>query len=598
MLNLYAALSPVGPRVVPPIAPARRLHNLTGKTIGYLWNGLFRGDEIFPILSELITAREPHIKLVDFRAFGLVFGGNENEVLADLPRRLKELGINAVIAGVGCCGACTPAVMRASSIAESAGVPSVSLVCDGFVGQGRGVSGGFGIPNLPIARIVGHVDEQDVSQLRINLENTTLDEIIRGLTQPVSAHVPDEDVPARTIIARGSFEDINQFFLDHKLSDGLPVVPPTQEKVDEFLRFTPDDPTRVIGPMRPSGFAATVFNVAVNGVMANCRPEYMPVLVAITEALCDPTYGVEHSGDTTGGEALVILSGELSRSLGFAVDTGVLRDGVQANTSTGRFVRLLLRNVARSLPGATDKSTFGNTWRVVLAENEPAAQELGWPLFSEDRGFTPGSDVVTIARFTGGGVVGSIYGRDPKQIVSYLADGLVRQMSWESTYTVGFARGTYRPLLVLSPMVARTLTRAGLDKTKLREMLFAMARMSARKMEAYIGPWTNLVPGRPSLADLVKEGKAAPAFAESDDPERLVPIVERPEDILIVISGDRLRSNAYVFASNGPHGFPTSARIRKRAPENDGPSEESTFAPSRLSETFRQTAASNEPAGQ
>jgi hypothetical protein len=235
---------------------------------------------------------------------------------------------------------------------------------------------------------------------------------------------------------------------------------------------------------------------------------------------------------------------------------------------------------------------------VVLAENEPAAQELGWQLFSEDRGFTPGSDVVTIARFTGGGVVGSIYGRDPKQIVSYLADGLVRQMSWESTYTVGFARGTYRPLLVLSPMVARTLTRAGLDKPKLREMLFAMARMSAMKMETYIGPWTNLVPGRPSLAELVREGKAAQVFAESDDPERLVPIVERPEDIFIVVSGDRLRSNAYVFASNGPHGFPTSARIRAHDFEKEAPIEGDTSGPSRLVEAFPKTAASIEPDGQ
>jgi hypothetical protein len=86
--------------------------------------------------------------------------------------------------------------------------------------------------------------------------------------------------------------------------------------------------------------------------------------------------------------------------------------------------------------------------------------------------------------------------------------------------------------------------------------------MTARKMEDYIGPWTNLVPGRPTLAQLVEVGKAAPLFAESSDPDRLVPIVERPEDILIVMSGDPLRSNAYVFGSNGPHGFPTTAVVR------------------------------------
>lgn len=562
MPDHYAALSPLGPRIVRQIDPANRLTSLQGKTIVFLWNGLFRGEEIFPMVAQLLDQRHADIRWLDFSEFGLTFGGDEVEVLARLPARLKELGVDAVIAGVGCCGACTPAVMRAASVAEDAGVPAVSLVCDGFTGQARAVSGGLGIAQLAIARIVGHVDEQSIEELRASLEAVTLDEVVRGLTQAPGDAQRQAELESGVVIAQGTFDEINRFFLEHRLSDGLPIVPPTQSKVDEFLRFSPDPPERIIGPMKPSGSAATVFNVAVNGVMANCRPEYMPILIAIAEALCDPAYGVEHSGDTTGGEALVILSGEIAQRLGFAVAGGVLRDGVQANTSTGRFVRLLLRNVARSLPGEADRSTFGNTWRVVLAEHEDAARSLGWPLFSEDRGHAPGANLVTAARFTAGGVVGSIYGKDPTQIVAYLADGLVRQMSWESVYTVGFARGTYRPLIVLSPMVARTLTRAGVDKARLRQMLYEQARMTARKMEDYIGPWTNLVPGRPTLAQLVEAGKAAPLFAESSDPDRRVPIVERPEDILIVMSGDPLRSNAYVFGSNGPHGFPTTAVVR------------------------------------
>jgi hypothetical protein len=261
--------------------------------------------------------------------------------------------------------------------------------------------------------------------------------------------------------------------------------------------------------------------------------------------LTDPHYGVEHSGDTTGGDALIVLSGPVITELGFNCEGAALRDGYQANTSVGRFLRLYLRNVAGSRPGGADKSTFGHTWRVVLAENEAAARELGWPLFSTDQGFEAGENVVTIARFTSGGTVGSIYGNDPDQIARYLADALVRQSSWELVFTVGFARGTYRPLLALSPMVANTLARSGTTKATLRDLLFQYARLPASKMETYIGT-----------------GTAAPHFAESDDPERLVPIVEAPEDILLVLSGDPLRSNAYAFASNGMHGFPTSRRIR------------------------------------
>ena len=390
----------------------------------------------------------------------------------------------------------------------------------------------------------------------------TSNAVIDCLTNPIESELAASEFTNASIVAQGSFDDVNEAFYERHWSDGLPIVPPTTERVAAFLACTDDDPDRVIGVLKPSGSAATVRNVAINGVMANCLPEYMPVLIAIAEALADPGYGVEHSGDTTGGEALIVLSGPIVGQLQFNCAEAALRDGYRANTSVGRFLRLFLRNVARCLPGGTDKSTFGHTWRVVLAENETAAQELGWPSFSADAGFEPEANIVTIGRFTGSGVVGSIYGNDPDTIARYLADGLVRQSGWELVFTVGFSLGLYRPLLVLSPMVAKTLARSGTTKQQLRSLLFRYARLPASKLESYIGTWSNLVSGNRSLAQLVEAGKAAPQYAESDDPERLVPIVEKPEHILLVLSGDPLRSNACVFASNGMHGFPTSKRIR------------------------------------
>lgn len=452
--------------------------------------------------------------------------------------------------------------MRASAVVEKAGIPTASLVCDGFIGQAGAICGGLGIADLPVARLVGHVDGQGDDELRHNVETVTVADVQRCLTETPTPRNEPTPIAGDGIVARGSFDEINRTFEEKQWSDGLPIVPPTRQRVAAFLEHTDDDPDRVIGVLQPSGAAATVMNVAVNSVMANCRPEYMAVLVAIAEVLADPGYGIEHSGDTTGGDALIILSGPAIGRLGFNCENGALRDGYRANTSVGRFLRLFQRNVAGFLPGAADKSTFGHTFRVVLAEHEAAAAELDWPTFAADRGFAPDDSVVTIGRFTAGGTVGSIYGKKPEQILAYLADGLVRQTSWEFVFTVGFAPGTYRPLLVLSPMVAQTLTRAGLSKTDVRDGLFRHARLPAEKLETYIGPWSNLVPGRPSLADLVAAGKAAPIFAESEDPKRLVPIVESPDEILLVVSGDPLRSNAYAFASNGMHGFPTSRRIR------------------------------------
>ena len=136
----------------------------------------------------------------------------------------------------------------------------------------------------------------------------------------------------------------------------------------------------------PDKRRATVWNVAVNGVMAGCRPEYMPILVALVEAMADPRYGVEHSGNTPGAETLIILNGPLIKELGFNYEQGALRDGFQANTTIGRFWRLYLRNVAGFLHHRTDKGTFGNTWRVVLAENEDVLRRIGWPTIADDEG--------------------------------------------------------------------------------------------------------------------------------------------------------------------------------------------------------------------
>ncbi|MBN8875899.1 MAG: hypothetical protein J0H67_23930, partial [Rhodospirillales bacterium] len=466
--------------------------------------------------------------------------------------------------GVGCCGACTPAVIRASAAIERAGIPTASLVCDGFVGQAHAIAPGQGCAALPVAMLRGHVDSLSHEELRASVLEHTLPAVIRCLTEaPVAQGAEAESFAPTEIVARGSFEEIDRFYDAKGWSDGLPIVPPTRAAVDVFLAHAQDRPDRQIGVLQPSGAAVTVWNVAVNGVMAGCRPDTMPILVAIAEVLGDPAYGVEHSGDTTGGDALIILNGPMLRALEFNCGNGAMRDGARANSTVGRFLRLLLRNVGGLRPGGADKCTFGHPARIALAEHEEEVAKLGWPSFAEQRGFAAGTNLVTIGRFTGDTVVGSVYGRDPEGIARYLADGLVRQSGWELVFTVGLAPGTHRPLVVISPMIAKTLAKAGVDRAGLQELLFKHARMPARKMEEFIGAFTNLVPGRRTLNALHTDGLASGQFALSDDPERSVPIVESPDQILLVVSGDPYRSNAIVFGSNGLHGFPTSRVVRR-----------------------------------
>ena len=452
-------------------------------------------------------------------------------------------------------------MLRVSAIAENAGIPSASLVCEGFIGQAGSTAVGLGFPNLPVALVPGQVGVQTKEKLDGNVRRVTLDRVIENLTvNPPVAQAVNEPGP-KDIVFEGSFEEVNRFFYENEWSDGLPIVPPSPEKIASFLSFTDRSPDEVLGVVLPDNRKVTVWTAAVNGVMAGCRPEYMPILVALGEAMCDPVYGVEHSGNTPGAETLIILNGPIIKELNFNDEQGALRDGFMPNTTVGRFWRLLLRNGAGFLPHKTDKGTFGNTWRVVLAENEAAAAKAGWAPLSVDQGFAAGDNTVTISRFTGSDVVVSVFGNTGEQMLPYLADGIVKQTGWEVIFTVGMSTGMYCPLLVLSPILAETFGKSGWDKARIRDYLYENARIPAWKFEKYIMGWTNFRSGGRSLFDLASLGEAPKAFGVSSDPNRMVPIVGKPEDFMIAVSGDPLRTNAMVFSHNGILGYPTTKKI-------------------------------------
>jgi hypothetical protein len=449
-------------------------------------------------------------------------------------------------------------VLRASAVCEAAGVPTSSLICEGFIKQARATSVGLGYPNLPVAGITGHPNVQSIEDLRANTLDTTLEQVIRNLTRtPPPGSVAGEP-QASEVVFKGSFEEVNEHFSDNEWSDGLPIVPPTRQRTEQFLRFCNDDPNRVIGVMLPDNRAATVWSVAVNGVMAGCRPQYMPILIALVEAMADARYGMEHSGNTPGSEAVIILNGPIIQQLGFNYTQGVMRDGFRPNTSIGRFFRLYLRNVVGFLPHKTDKGTFGGTWRVVTPENEEVLRKIGWKPLSVDMGFSEGDNTVTIARYSGGNVLASVAGVTPETLLPYVADGVVRQMTWQFNLTA--ESKCVRPLVMLSPILAETIAAAGWSKAMVREYLYEHARAPAWQLERQ-KEWQR----NPNLWDLkekVARGELPPEFAESDDPNRMVPLVGSPDDYLIVVTGDPLRTNAQVLSHNGRYGYTVAKKIR------------------------------------
>ena len=413
------------------------------------------------------------------------------------------------------------------------------------------------MPNLPFAAYPGPINLPTLEELQKNTATIIIDQIIKGLTvQPDEAGVSPEP-RQRDIVFKGTFEDVNRIFYKKEWSDGLPIVPPTVAKVEEFLKYTDRSPGDVIGVLLPDNREATIWNVAVNGVMAGCRPEYMPVLIAIIEAMADSKFCHEDLGNTPGTEILITVNGPIIKELGFNYEQGALRVGFQANTSVGRFWRLYLRNVAGFLPHKTDKATFGGTWRVVLAENEDAIAKVAWEPLSVDQGFKAGENVVTINSCTSTDSLFSVgEAKRNTDKAELILDKIAARIvdTQLILFALSFSCPGVRPQILMSPCVAETIAKGGYSKAKMKQYLFEHARFPVKRFEL-------MLPVMGSIEKAVEDGKLPKFYCESTDPNRLVPIVLTPGDFMITVSGDPGRDNCLICAQNGRIGHPVSKKI-------------------------------------
>ncbi len=443
--------------------------------------------------------------------------------------------------------------MRASVAAEKLGLPTASICCSTFLTQVGFTAAGLGMPNLPISAYPGHIDLHSDDEMKRNIETVVVDQVIKSLTvQPKEVKIPVQREPQpRDIVLKGTFEEINKFFYEHEWGDGLPIVPPTIDKVEEFLKYTDYPADKVIGELLPDTREATVWNIAVNGVMAGCRPEYMPVLIALIEIMTEPKFFEADLSCTPGPEIQITVNGPIIKDLEFNYEQGALRNGFQANTSIGRFWRLYLRNVAGFLPHKTDKATFGGNFRVVMAENEDFVAKIGWVPMSVDQGFKAGDNVVTCESCTSFWMAGSVGASNAEEILDKLSAHIVDiQINMFGNNT----RGTsVVPHIMLSPIVAEAIARGGYSKEKVRQYFFDHARFPAKRFDNW---------SKTSICEYVEQGVLPKQFCESKDPDRLVPIVWTVKDFLITVSGDTGRDNCYITCENGRIGYPTSKIIK------------------------------------
>ena len=376
--------------------------------------------------------------------------------------------------------------------------------------------------------------------------------------QPPDAKPKAAEPNLTDIVFKGTFEEVNEYFYSNEWSDGLPIVPPTLEKVQEFLKFTDRSPDDVIGSLLPDSREATIWNIAVNGVMAGCRPEYMPILVALVEVMADPGFGLRHIGATPGTVVQIYLNGPIIKQLDFNYEQGVLRPGFQANISIGRFWRLYVRNVAGFLPRKTDKATFGGTFRCVLAENEDFIAKIGWQPLSVDQGFQAGENVVTVNSCISNDSFFSVVAEEPEKTLDRLATRLIDIGVCVTHQSRDSGRLPITHQLIISPTIAEHLAKYGYTKEAVKQYLWKHTFFPAKRFNLIYGGFHNV---KDALCEFVKIGNLPASYCESEDPERMVPLYPNPEALVLAVSGDPARDNAYFLTQHGMHGYLTSKRI-------------------------------------
>lgn len=320
----------------------------------------------------------------------------------------------------------------------------------------------------------------------------------------------------------------------NRRTDGLPVVVPTPTRVAALLESVPLDPAESLGRIGPAMADATVEKVAICAVMAGCRPEHMPVLLAAVRAVCDPVLDMSEVQSTTHClTPLVIVNGPAAARAGIASGFGVFGYGHRANLSIGRALRLCLINIGGGYPGESDLSLHGNpaSLSYCIAEDE-AASPL--PPLHTSFGYDAEQSVVTVACVEAPHSVLVLPEAGDSTVADRIIDTLAHALSSLGMNNAHSGHGTV--VVVLNPDHANALAAAGHDRALIRAEI--AARAGAR-----VADHLRVTP--PSRRD---------RFAGRDPDER-VPSVRDPHDVLVVVAGGTgLYSMVMPSWGAGPHG--------------------------------------------
>ncbi len=308
--------------------------------------------------------------------------------------------------------------------------------------------------------------------------------------------------------------------------DGLPVIPPTEARVQAMLDGTPLPPAHVVGVVEPRRGEATVEKIAVNAVLAGCQPAGLPAVIAAVEAVCTPAFNLYALNTTTcSATPALMLNGPARAALGIECGYSCLGQNGRANATIGRALRLVMRNIGGAIPGAVSKSVFGQPGRVSLCFGE-WEERSPWAPFHVRRGFAPTDSVLTATCATGTQDIADIYAETGEELIWILAHSI----DWIGNNKVLVAPDKGDMLLLLCPDFAHKIARDGIDVPAMQRMLLEWTRTPIERWHR--AHW-------PKLERL--------GYVDGN----VVPLAARPEQFLIAVAGGESGHHALYFCTFG-----------------------------------------------
>lgn len=325
-------------------------------------------------------------------------------------------------------------------------------------------------------------------------------------------------------------EELWHAFEDRSWGDGLPVIPPTPSRVERAVEASGRSPDELLGIIPVRQGEATVEVVAANAVMAGCRPEYMPVVIAAVEALTSPQFNLKALQATTHPvAALVMVNGPIRNLVGMNSGAGAFGPGNRANASIGRAIRLCLLNIGGARPGQGDFATQGTPakYTFCFAENE---ERNPWGSLAQARGFDPETSTVTVAAAEGPHNINEHVGETAPYILENIASTMAN-IGANNPHTMHLPE----LWLFLCPEHADVINEGGFDRTSVQRFLYEHARIPLGRLRR--GPMYGM--------------HDWPIWMEGTDPNAMLPIALEPDRFNVLVVGGTGKHSSWAPTNGG-----------------------------------------------